>query len=392
MHLSVNTAPGVEWIPITVDGSERSAELRYLGREDVRNDTEMRSIESSVRNLEESTSQKTTSTMPTTNKTASSTASMVDIEKKISAVPSDADITNETLDLDVVDENALSEATLTRLKCLLTCTDKDFASQTVQRGEFWVLKNYVRADHGTIQCHETITYTTHAGFEFLDNVLPLVERWMAPVSLAIHAPGADMAPTVDSIRYLRDCTGNELIRQYVTFHIFFPNKHIPSKIQDPEKFLLTPYNCTLKPPYDVNSSTTYMKEKSLLYPVNVARNIARDAAVTHFILPSDIELYPSPNLIPRFLNMIARNAKPLNTSTKPRVFPISIFEVDAKVQVPSTKTELQRMLANKTAIPFHKFVCPNCHNIPQGLQWMTAPETSRTLHLYCIKLVEHNDR
>ncbi|KAG6463691.1 hypothetical protein O3G_MSEX014023 [Manduca sexta] len=176
MHLSVNTAPGVEWIPITVDGSERSAELRYLGREDVRNDTEMRSVESSVRNLEESTSQKTTSTMPTTNKTASSTASMVDIEKKISAVPSDADITNETLDLDVVDENALSEATLTRLKCLLTCTDKDFASQTVQRGEFWVLKNYVRADHGTIQCHETITYTTHAGFEFLDNVLPLVER------------------------------------------------------------------------------------------------------------------------------------------------------------------------------------------------------------------------
>lgn len=82
----------------------------------------------------------------------------------------------------------------------------------------------------------------------------------------------------------------------------------------------------------MNASSTYMKSKSLLYPVNVARNVARDSALTHFILPSDIELYPSPNLIPRFLNMIARNAKPLN-STKPRVFPISIFEVDAKVQV-----------------------------------------------------------
>lgn len=67
--------------------------------------------------------------------------------------------------------------------------------------------------------------------------------------------------------------------------------------------------------------------------MNVARNVARDAALTHFILPSDIELYPSPNLVPRFLNMIARNRKPLNTSTKPRVFPISIFEVDAKVNV-----------------------------------------------------------
>lgn len=53
---------------------------------------------------------------------------------------------------------------------------------------------------------------------------------MAPVSLAIHAPGADLNPTVDSIRYLRDCLGNDLIRQYVTFHVFFSNKHIPGKV------------------------------------------------------------------------------------------------------------------------------------------------------------------
>ncbi|VVC89570.1 unnamed protein product [Leptidea sinapis] len=203
--------------------------------------------------------------------------------------------------------------------------------------------------------------------------------WMAPVSLAIHAPGADLTPTVNSIRYLRDCLSNELVKQYVTFHLFFSHKHIPSKIPDPESLLQTPYNCTGRPPYE-NVTTTYMKEKNLLYPVNVARNIARDAAVTYFILPSDIELYPSPNLIPRFLNMIARNSKPLSTSKNPRVFPISIFEVDAKVQVPSTKTELRAMLANKTAIPFHKFVCPNCHNIPQGQQWMNAVETNRIKH------------
>lgn len=94
----------------------------------------------------------------------------------------------------------------------------------------------------------------------------------------------------------------------------------------------TPYNCTGTPPY-TNTTSTYMKEKAILYPVNVARNIAREAALTHWILPSDIELYPSPNLAPRFLNMIARNAKPLNESTKPRVFPISIFEVDVKAPV-----------------------------------------------------------
>lgn len=105
------------------------------------------------------------------------------------------------------------------------------------------------------------------------------------------------------------------------------------QIPNVDNLLTTSYNCSNEPPYVVDSTTTYMKQKSLLYPVNVARNVARDAALTHFILPSDIELYPSPNLISRFLNMIARNAKPLNTSTNPRVFPISIFEVDASVQV-----------------------------------------------------------
>ncbi|CAB3237014.1 unnamed protein product [Arctia plantaginis] len=376
MQYSGNSAPGVEWMPITVDGSERSAELRYL-KEEARNESETRSLDPNLR--EESTSLKAVpSTMSTTNKTASSTsiyASIPDIEKKISAVPSEADITNETLD--IVDENALSESTLLRLRSLLVCNERDFLPQTIQRGEFWVLKNYVRADHGTVLCHETITYTTHAGFEFLDNVLPLVERWMAPISLAIHAPGADMAPTINSIRYLRDCLGNDLVRQYVTFHVFFGNKHIPTNIPIPDTFLATPYNCTENPPFVVNASTTYMKQKDLLYPVNVARNIARDAALTHFILPSDIELYPSPNLIPRFLNMIARNAPPLNNSTRPRVFPISIFEVDAKVKVPLNKTVLQQMLKKKTAIPFHKFVCPNCHNIPQGQQWMAAKETNQ---------------
>lgn len=172
MHLSVNTAPGVEWVPITVDGSERTGEYRYI--QDLRNETDPRIGESSMRNFEESTSQKTTSTMPTTNKTTSSTASNVDLEKKASAVPSEPDLTNETLD--IVDENALSEATLTRLRSLLACTERDFLPQTIQRGEFWILKNYVRADHGAVSCHETVTYTTHAGFEFLDNVLPLVER------------------------------------------------------------------------------------------------------------------------------------------------------------------------------------------------------------------------
>ncbi|XP_053600989.1 beta-1,4-glucuronyltransferase 1-like [Plodia interpunctella] len=378
LHLSgTYPSPQIEWVQITSDGSEKSAELRDTREYTiVRNDTESRTVDSGVKIVEELTSQITPSTMPSTNKTTSSTASIADVDSKAL----EAQSTNESLDENAytLDENVISETTYSRLRSLLACKDRYFLPEQLQRGEYWVLKNYIRAEHGELECHETITYTTHAGYEFLDNVLPLVERWLAPVSLAIHAPGTDLAPTVDSIRYLRDCLSTDVIKQYVTFHIFIPNKHIPENIPDPSKFLATSYNCTLSPPYmNVNVSDTYMKQKKILYPVNVARNIARDAALTHFILPSDIELYPSPNLVPKFLNMIARNASPLNKSTNPRVFPISLFEVAANVQVPSTKTELQAMLEKKIAIPFHKFVCQTCHNLPQGQQWMKAPETSQ---------------
>lgn len=346
VQYSGNSANGVDWVPITVDGSERGAEYRYF-KDETRNETEIKPAALVGLKLEESTSQKSIPSSSTVQATEES---------------------NEPV-------GVLTEGTLNRLRSLLACNEKDFLPKTMQRGDYWVLMNYVRAEHGTVWCHETITYTTHAGFRFLDNVLPLVERWLAPVSIAIHAPGDDLMPTVNSIKYLRECINNDLIRQYVTFHLFFSTSHMPKEIPDADTFMAKPFNCSMSPPYNVDESSTYMKKHSLLYPINIARNVARDAALTHFVLASDIELYPSPNLIPNFLSMIAKNEKPLNTSTAPRVFPLSLFEISSEVQVPSTKTELQYMLRNKTAIPFHKFVCPNCHNIPQGKQWMAAPET-----------------
>lgn len=63
-----------------------------------------------------------------------------------------------------------------RLRSLMKCNDKEYVAETLQRGDFWVLKNYVRANHGELKCHESITYTTHADFTFLDNLIPLLER------------------------------------------------------------------------------------------------------------------------------------------------------------------------------------------------------------------------
>lgn len=118
----------------------------------------------------------------------------------------------------------------------------------------------------------------------------------------------------------------------------------------------------------------YKKEYDLLYPVNVGRNVARETAQTHFVFPCDVELYPSNNIITKFLKMIARNKGP-STNPSRKVYPIHLFEIYEDQVMPENKTTLQRMLRNETAIMFHKHVCPHCHNIPNTKEWIAAVET-----------------
>ena len=42
----------------------------------------------------------------------------------------------------------------------------------------------------------------------------------------------------------------------------------------------------------------------LLYPINIARNIARVTTNTHFFLAGDVEMYPSIGLAKDFMKMI----------------------------------------------------------------------------------------
>ena len=117
--------------------------------------------------------------------------------------------------------------------------------------------------------------------------------------------------------------------------------------------------------------TSYKKRLGLDYPVNIARNVARMTAATHFVFPSDIELYPSPNLITDFLAMIRRNDVQLQRSS-PRVYVNSIFEIAANHSLPTNKSQLVELLKSNIVIPFHKNVCPQCHTIPKALEWPEA--------------------
>ncbi|CAG9769597.1 unnamed protein product [Ceutorhynchus assimilis] len=293
--------------------------------------------------------------------------------------PSDPVVGEEKLPAPPPPERPKTEPTVSeKIKEITQCLDKPFVPKTQQRGDYWVLYNYIRAER-TFKCEETVTYTTHADYSFMDNLVPLLERWRAPISIALHAPGTDFAYTLESIAHLRDCTSS-LVRELVTFHIYFSTKHVPKEVPK-HNVLDEPYNCSLTPPYlNVSSDQMYKAQKKLLYPVNVGRNVAREMAQTHFILPSDIELYPSPNISSKFLNLIATNTGPLQ-SKNPKVYPLHLFEVSANSQVPVTKTMLKDMLSNGTALPFHKNLCPGCHNIPKAKEWQLAPET-KDLHVF----------
>ncbi|KAJ1520927.1 hypothetical protein ONE63_004005 [Megalurothrips usitatus] len=267
------------------------------------------------------------------------------------------------------------------LQDVIPCHDRTVEPRTAQRGDYWVLYNYVVATE-SFRCWESITYTTHADYTFLDNLSPMLERWRGPVSLAMYAPGTDFAPTLDAIRYARDC-GSPLVAKLVTFHVFFGARHVPRTVPRPERALSPPANCSRPAPWaNVTASALYKTSKGLLYPVNVGRNIAREAAATHYVLASDIELYPSPGVITDFLEMVRRQDKPL-ARPNPKVFPLPIFELEAGAVLPGNKRELVTMLKNGTAIPFHKKVCPGCHNVPKSKEWMLAPESSG-LHVFHI--------
>lgn len=190
MQLSGTPSPTGEWVPITADGTDRGADVRFSGEllrsPRVVNDTEVRSLDSIVPSSDEYTSQKTPSTTPSvsktaaTNKTASSTVSVTAQTKKsqqnVSVVSSEPTVTTNESVQETQDDTVLTATALARVRTLVQCTEKEFEPEVVQRGDYWMLKNYVRAEHGPLSCHETVTYTTHAGFEFLDNVQPLVER------------------------------------------------------------------------------------------------------------------------------------------------------------------------------------------------------------------------
>lgn len=212
---------------------------------------------------------------------------------------------------------------------------------------------------------------------------------MGPISIALFAPGDDFNVTMNGIQYARHCLPiSDLIRDFVSFHIYFPNDHMPSvKVPNTEEEALEwPHDCTaVFAPYElIPRSKVYWRWRGLDFPINVGRNVARKAVNTHFILNSDIELYPSMGFIEEFLRMISNNENLILNGHGRRVFALPVFDLDQHAIVPDNKEELMTMYDMEMALPMHQESCSYCILVPDEDKWLQADNKSDRMEVISV--------
>jgi N-acetyllactosaminide beta-1,3-N-acetylglucosaminyltransferase len=216
-----------------------------------------------------------------------------------------------------------------------------------------------------------ITYCTHATPELLYHISELLRHWDGSVSITVYAPGEDAHLAVKLIDRLCKCIPD---MHRVSLHITFPSDLPPKR--DTANIIL-PNDCS---PPD-KPFQTVRHAKGMTYPVNVARNSAREAAKTQFVLVSDIELQPNAGLAAQFADLMRRLRERRLSLQRQHpdsqtwtgdgfVYVVPVFEIDAASQVPSTKEQLLKLYTKEKAVFFHRWVCPHCQKFPGLQKWI----------------------
>ncbi|XP_076367279.1 beta-1,4-glucuronyltransferase 1-like [Tachypleus tridentatus] len=250
-------------------------------------------------------------------------------------------------------------------------------------GDFILVKNYISAV-SLPGFNESVTLTTQGTYPYLHHAEVLCGRWDGPLSVAVYAPGTDLPVVLKIIFFLQQC-GNSCVSRNVSWHLVYDMKFGPDveELKNPENITgVFSINCTAGMEA-LNLSSNFRKVHKLPYPINLLRNLARLQAKTYYVLPSDIELYPSVNIVSRFLQLVAREKSGVTPAPPaPHVYHLPIFEVKTNVPAPTTKEELVSLLKENKAIFFHKWVCDQCQRFPRRDEWVKVLPGNNTLGVF----------
>ncbi|XP_075212873.1 beta-1,4-glucuronyltransferase 1-like [Lycorma delicatula] len=218
----------------------------------------------------------------------------------------------------------------------------------------------------------SVTYCTHVTPEFIYYIAEIVNRWEGPVSVSAFVPSTDASLTLCLIERLCHCLQG---MEKVSVHFVFPADYPPDHMECQPLSSVPKNYCSLPDVVVKRRLETFRNNEGLIYPVNVGRNVARTSARTSFVLVSDVELFPSHNLVSGFLAMLERlrtkSRSDFRSLLKRFVYVLPVFEVDGDViEVPKKKSELLNLYAISKAVYFHRWVCLHCQRFPGLQRWL----------------------
>ncbi|CAL7941803.1 unnamed protein product [Xylocopa violacea] len=217
-----------------------------------------------------------------------------------------------------------------------------------------------------------VTLCTHATADQVYGIVELARRWEGPLSLAVFTPGLDAGIAVALLDRACRC---EPEMYKVSVHFIFPAGRPPALGQ----IIQAQGDCAASD-LQKGDVETERKQRSMTYPINVARNVARMQANTTRVLVTDIELLPSKKLASGFMGIV--HGRPPKTGV---VFVVPVFEIESNEPPPLTKKEL--LLATKAgvAVYFHRYLCSHCQRFPHLTRWLLKPDPGKVKPLIITK-------
>uniref|UniRef100_A0A7E4W474 Glycosyltransferase family 17 protein n=1 Tax=Panagrellus redivivus TaxID=6233 RepID=A0A7E4W474_PANRE len=227
---------------------------------------------------------------------------------------------------------------------------------------------------------DKITLILHSSVgENLRVIVNHVYNWRGPVSLAIVFPSASVLTTLaicmtDYILSFRNF--HIIAQQNLRVHFIFP--HLLKESCNPVKFksfVRTPQN--LRPCKMFLSHVDSFQSKkrhvyglgSNAYPINLARNVARNNSKSSYILIADLEHFFSANF-ERKMRGFADKTYKVENKTK-FLLTYRIFEVAHSAPVPKVKSDLQELYGTGMAQLFHA-TYTRIHDYPLLDEWFDA--------------------